>query len=122
MHLPGSNMYGKMIKNEDIQKYLDLGYVFGINPDVSKNSNKGSIGKFWIYNKITFKNKQLNDGEEIPDGWIKGYHPNKKKSKNAIRIINTSTNETKLIEYNEPIPDGWIKRPYNNGKPRKKRK
>ena len=40
MHLPGSDMYGKMIKNEDIQKYLDLGYVFGVNPVVSKNTTK----------------------------------------------------------------------------------
>jgi len=36
MYLPGTNMYGKMIQENEIQKYLELGYKFGINPQYKK--------------------------------------------------------------------------------------
>ena len=37
MYLPGSAMNYKLIKEENIEKYLKLGYKFGKNPLYSKN-------------------------------------------------------------------------------------
>lgn len=119
MYLPGTNIYGKMINENEVQKYIDLGYKFGVNPDISKKVNKGSSGKFWIYNPTTLEKRLLNIGQKIPTGWAIGYKRTKPQNKSQITIYNINTGEIRKISRNESIPNGWKKRPYNNGIPRK---
>lgn len=64
----------KKIKKEDLQNWLDQGWIKGRKMLNLSNESKEKMmkrkGSFWITNGI--ESKQIFNASEIPDGWYKG--------------------------------------------------
>jgi len=92
-----------------------------LHEKLSKSHRGLNLGKVWITNIETGKNKYIEKNENVPNGWKYGctiiLKPTSrtkvsKRNKNSCWITNIKTNETKFIlisELNKYLNNGWIK-------------
>jgi hypothetical protein len=102
MHLAGKKGYKAQLEKYNGNTFLQ----------VEKRNEAARIfhlNSIFIHEIETGKEKKLEKGLPIPDGWVKGRNKSKIASKNTIWIFNLQTLEKKRIKNDLPIPDGWGK-------------
>ena len=68
----------KYLPKEEIQEYLDNGWIPGFYKGKHKHPRK--VTTFWICNDLTKESKHWKIGAEIPNGWRKGRILQRKKT------------------------------------------
>ena len=79
---PEQNIH-KSIPKEDIQKYIDLGWIKGMNPDIRKKAGEKQKGKV-ISEDTRKKLSQSHLNQQKNNKWINNGKINKRVDKNIL--------------------------------------